>query len=125
MEGFCDSQGPMTGGAFVRVGPVQHLGFVEAEEALPEYDGHHICLYMTDEGFRRSFLEAERRGLVFVNPRPSFGNADTLEKALDEKQYRIKNMVDPSTGDLLHVLEHEIRSISHPAYPVGRNVSID
>ena len=46
----CNSHGPMTGGAFVRVGPVQHLGFVEAEEMLPEYDGHHICLYMTDKG---------------------------------------------------------------------------
>lgn len=44
-------------------------------------------------GFRRSFEEAERRGLVFVNPRRNFGKADTLEKALEEKQYRIKDLV--------------------------------
>lgn len=44
-------------------------------------------------GFYRSYLEAERRGLVFVNPRRNFGKADTLEKALEEKQFRIKNMV--------------------------------
>ncbi|CBJ27429.1 conserved unknown protein [Ectocarpus siliculosus] len=112
--------------AVVRVGPVQHLAFVEEEdEALlqQEYDGHHICVYLPEEGFRRSFEEAERRGLVFVNPRRNFGKADTLEKALEEKQYRIKDLVDPATGELLHVLEHEIRSISHPSYPVARDLS--
>lgn len=37
--------------AVVRVGPVQYLAFVEGEEALPEeYDGHHICVYLTEEG---------------------------------------------------------------------------
>ena len=49
-------------------------------------------------GFRRSFLEADKRGLVFVNPRPNYGRADTLESALEEKQFRVKNMVRPS-GD--------------------------
>lgn len=44
-------------------------------------------------GFHRSYLEAEQRGLVFVNPRRNFGKADTLEKALEEKQFRIKDMV--------------------------------
>lgn len=37
-------------GTVVRVGPVQRLAFVEGREALPEYDGHHICVYLTDEG---------------------------------------------------------------------------
>lgn len=38
-------------GAVVRVGPVQYLAFVEGEEPLPEeYDGHHICVYLTEEG---------------------------------------------------------------------------
>lgn len=37
-------------GAVVRVGPVQHLAFVEDEEELPEYDGHHICVYLSEEG---------------------------------------------------------------------------
>lgn len=39
--------------AVVRVGPVQHLAFVEEEdEALlqQEYDGHHICVYLPEEG---------------------------------------------------------------------------
>lgn len=43
----------MQTGAVVRVGPVQHLAFVEGEEAMPEeYDGHHICVYLTEEGGR-------------------------------------------------------------------------
>lgn len=37
-------------GVVVRVGPAQHLGFLEGDEALPEYDGHHICVYLSDEG---------------------------------------------------------------------------
>lgn len=32
--------------------------------------------------------------------------------------------VDPATGELLHVLEHEVRCVSHPSYPVGRYVSV-
>ena len=31
--------------------------------------------------------------------------------------------IDPATGEILHELEHEIRSISHPSYPVGRDLS--
>ncbi|CAN0211131.1 unnamed protein product, partial [Hapterophycus canaliculatus] len=83
--------------AVVRVGPVQHLAFVEEEDkalhAPAEYDGHHICVYLSEEGFRRSYAQAEGRGLVFVNPRRNFGRADTLEKALEEKQFRVKDMV--------------------------------
>lgn len=37
-------------GVLVRVGPTQHLGFLESGETLPEYDGHHICVYLGDEG---------------------------------------------------------------------------
>ncbi|CAM9145366.1 unnamed protein product [Scytosiphon promiscuus] len=87
--------------AVVRVGPVQHLEFIEEADAAlhapEEYDGHHICVYLSEEGFRRSYMEAERRGLVFVNPRRNFGKADTLEKALEEKQFRVKDMVEHST----------------------------
>eukprot|EP00904_Undaria_pinnatifida_P007651 jgi/Undpi1/4015/HiC_scaffold_16.g07383.m1 len=84
--------GTQASGAVVRVGPVQKLVFVEGPEALSEYDGHHICVYLTDEGFRRSFLEADKRGLIFINPRANYGKADTLEIALEEKQFRVKNL---------------------------------
>ncbi|CAM9209747.1 unnamed protein product [Choristocarpus tenellus] len=112
-------------GALVRTGPSQHLGFFEVEEgeeAPSSYDGHHVCLYLTEECFRSSFLELERMGLIFINPRRNFGRADTLEKALEERQYRVKDIVDPTSGELLHELEHEIRSTNHPSYPVGRIV---
>lgn len=55
--GGADSKAPAAAAAagagravVVRVGPVQHLAFVEGEGALPDYDGHHICLYLTEEG---------------------------------------------------------------------------
>ena len=189
----------------------------------------HLDSFRGRAGFYRSFVEAERRGLVFVNPRRNYGKADTLEKALEEKQFRIKDMVrrrrvfhlkmrscrvspaaagsavcpvcvlkstyieswqgchryttsrrmmhfcniaggvrlgifrtsqspplptistyvptsmpvlfhfrrflggagavggggqmDPETGERLHELEHEIRSVAHPSYPVGRDLS--
>eukprot|EP00904_Undaria_pinnatifida_P007652 jgi/Undpi1/4016/HiC_scaffold_16.g07384.m1 len=114
--------GTQASGVVVRVGPVQKLVFVEEPEAPPEYDGHHICVYLTDEGFRRSFLEADKRGLIFTNPPANYGETDTLEITLEEKQFRVKNLVDPATGELLHVLEHEIRCVLHPSYPVGRDV---
>lgn len=50
MQGDGGDGGTQAAGAVVRVGPVQHLAFVEGREALPEYDGHHICVYLTDEG---------------------------------------------------------------------------
>lgn len=47
-------------------------------------------------------MEADKRGLVFVNPRPNYGRADTLESALEEKQFRVKNMVRPVRRLLLN-----------------------
>lgn len=46
-------------------------------------------------GFKASFEEADRQGIVWINPVRSLSEADTLEKAQIEKQYRIKNMVSP------------------------------
>lgn len=50
MQGDGIDDGNQTAGTVVRVGPVQQLAFVEGEETLPEYDGHHICVYLSDEG---------------------------------------------------------------------------
>lgn len=48
---------------------------------------------MARAAFRQSFEVADRKGLVFVNPRRNYGKADTLDQALLEKQYRIKRIV--------------------------------
>ena len=86
--------------AVVTVGRAQQLFFREADEKLPDYDGHHLQLYLADfSGPHRFLLE---RGLI------------TEES--NQWQYRFKNIVDPTDGRLLHVLEHEIRSVTHPLY---------
>jgi hypothetical protein len=82
------------------VGPKQDLIFRETDRPLPDYDGHHIQIYIADfSGPHRRLLE---RGLV------------TEES--DQHQYRFNDIVDPASGKHLFTVEHEIRSMQHPLY---------
>ena len=86
--------------AWVQVGTKQHLIFLETDQKLPEYDQHHIQIYIADfSGPHRRLLE---RGLV------------TEES--DQHQYRFKDIVDPASSKHLFTIEHEIRSMQHPLY---------
>jgi hypothetical protein len=92
-----DEHGPH---ARASVGPKQDLVFRETDRPLPDYDGHHIQVYIADfSGPHRRLLE---RGLV------------TEES--DQHQYRFKDIVDPRSGKHLFTVEHEIRSLQHPLY---------
>ena len=86
--------------ARVSVGVGQTLHFDETREALPEYDGHHIQLYVVN--FSGPHRQLAERGLV------------TEES--NQHQYRFKEIVDPDSGKSLYTLEHEVRSITHPLY---------
>jgi hypothetical protein len=94
--------------AVVSTGPAQQLRFRETAHPLPEYDGHHVQVYVADfSGPHRRLLE---RGLV------------TEESS--EHQYRFRDIVDPAGGARLFTLEHEVRSLTHPLYArplVNRN----
>ena len=94
--------------AVISTGATQRLRFRETTRPLPEYDGHHIQVYITDfSGPHRRLLE---RGLI------------TEES--DEYQYRFRDLVDPADGRKLFTIEHEIRSLIHPLYArplVNRN----
>lgn len=82
------------------VGAQQNLIFRETDRPLPEYDGHHIQVYIADfSGPHRRLLE---RGLI------------TEES--DQHQYRFKDIVEPKSGEHLFTIEHEIRSMQHPLY---------
>lgn len=82
------------------VGAQQSLIFRETDGPLPDYDGHHIQVYIADfSGPHRRLLE---RGLI------------TEES--DQHQYRFKDIVDPKSGKPLFTIEHEIRSMQHPLY---------
>ena len=86
--------------AHVRVGPMQELVYREVDGALPDYDGHHIAIYIAN--FAGPHAELARRGLVFEES--------------DQWQYRFKELVDPDSGKPLFTLEHEVRSLTHPLH---------
>ena len=94
--------------AVVSTGAAQRLRFRETAQPLPEYDGHHVQVYIADfSGPHGRLLE---RGLV------------TEESS--EHQYRFRDIVDPASGKRLFTLEHEVRSLTHPLYArplVNRN----
>jgi hypothetical protein len=94
--------------AVVATGAAQSLRFRESARPLPEYDGHHVQVYVADfSGPHRRLLE---RALV------------TEESS--EHQYRFRDIVDPAGGTRLFTLEHEVRSLTHPLYArplVNRN----
>jgi len=94
--------------AVISTSAMQRLRFRETARPLPEYDGHHVQIYVTDfSGPHRRLLE---RGLI------------TEES--DEYQYRFRDLVDPADGRKLFTIEHEVRSLTHPLYArplVNRN----
>ena len=94
--------------ATVSTGDAQRLRFRETPQPLPEYDGHHVQVYIGD--FSGPHQRLARRGLV------------TEESS--EYQYRFRDIVDPASGKHLFTLEHEVRSLTHPLYArplVNRN----
>jgi hypothetical protein len=78
----------------------QKLLFRETADPITPYDGHHIQIYIADFSGPHRFLSV--RGLV------------TQES--NATQYRFCDIVDPATGKVLHKIEHEVRSLSHPLY---------
>jgi len=86
--------------AVVEVGRAQRLLFRETAEPLPDYDGHHIQVYVTDFSGPHRFLS--ERGLV--------------SEESDQYQYRFEQLIDPEGGRPLYTLEHEVRSLTHPLY---------
>jgi hypothetical protein len=94
--------------AVVSTGAAQRLRFRETALPLPQYDGHHIQVYIAN--FSRPHRRLRDRGLV------------TEESS--EHQYRFRDIVDPTGGQCLFTLEHEVRSLTHPLYArplVNRN----
>lgn len=86
------------GCAKVCVGRNQQLVFRDTSTKLPDYDGHHIAIYIANFSKAHAFLL--RHGLI-------------MEES-NAHQYRFKDIVEPATGKKLFQLEHEVRSLYHP-----------
>jgi hypothetical protein len=86
--------------ARVTVGSHQELVFRETADPIPDYDGHHMQIYIADFSGPHKWLR--ERGLV------------TEES--NWYQYRFQDIVDPDTGRVLFTIEHEVRSLRSPLY---------
>ncbi|XOV87662.1 MAG: VOC family protein [Pseudomonadota bacterium] len=89
----------------VSVGRHQTLRFAETRKKLPDYDGHHIAIYVAD--FSGPHSRLLQRGLI--------------SEESDQHQYRFQHLVDPDSNEKLFELEHEVRSLFHPMY--ARNLT--
>lgn len=87
------------GVASVEVGAGQQLVFRE-NDSVPEYDGHHIAIYIAN--FSGPFAYLEERGLI--------------TEGIRNHQFRFQDIVDPETGAAVFRLEHEVRSSRHPGF---------
>jgi len=99
------------GRAVVRIGKHQKLMFTETKTKQPEYDGHHIQVYISD--FSGPYKWLLERGLI------------TMET--DEAEWRFQWIVDPKDGRKLFQIEHEVRSMKHRLFNrplVNRNHGI-
>lgn len=86
--------------ARVQVGNRQELVFRETEGPIAPYEGYHIAIYIADFSGPHRMLAA--RGLVSEESNPY--------------QYRFNDIVDLDTGEVLFVVEHEVRSATHPMF---------
>src|SRR6185436_9523272 len=99
------------GRASVSVGRNQTLYFTETSTPLPEYDNHHIQVYIADFGSPYHWLK--ERGLI---------NMET-----DAEEWRFQWITDPKDGKKLFQIEHEVRSMKHRLFArplVNRNHAI-
>jgi hypothetical protein len=86
--------------ARVKMGKNQHLQFRETDRPQPEYDGHHVQMYITD--FSGPYRQLSQRGLIYSED--------------NQYQYRFRDIIDLASGKRLFTVEHEVRSATHPMY---------
>jgi len=86
--------------ARVQVGVKQYFLFRETDKPLPEYDSHHIQIYLAD--FAKPYRRLAELGLLTM---------DTLEH-----EYRFKDIVNLDSKQVVFTVEHEVRSMRHPLF---------
>ena len=84
--------------AKVTVGKNQHLLFRETDRSIPDYDEHHVQIYVVN----------------FSGPHRRLGERGLVNREDNQYQYRFRDIVDLDSGKLLFTIEHEVRSLTHP-----------
>ena len=130
----------------VPIGYEQRLEYVEQPDGAPplaEYDGHHgnrrgartpdppnsygtafirrtraplraVALYVNR--FEEIYERLAAGGLVWNNPRFPQLTYDTLDDARRHNEFRILEIVEPRSGEVIYTLEHEVRSLLHRGF---------
>jgi len=99
----------------VPIGAEQWLVFEEVSPGQSvHYDGHHVAIYVN--GFIEAYERAKEKGLLYNNPRFPQLTYDTVEQALQHSEFRVLDIRDPESGEVVHTLEHEVRALSHPGF---------
>jgi hypothetical protein len=86
--------------ARVQVGNSQYLLFRETDRPLPAFDEHHVQIYVAD----------------FSGPHRRLQARNLVSSEDNRYQYRFRDIVDLATSRHLFTIEHEVRSVTHPAY---------
>ena len=84
--------------AKVTVGKNQHLLFRETDKPIPDYDEHHVQIYVVN----------------FSGPHKRLGERGLVNREDNQYQYRFRDITDLDTGKHLFTIEHEVRSLTHP-----------
>ncbi len=99
------------GRATVSIGRNQRLIFSETAKPQPEYDNHHIQIYIAD----------------FAAPYHWLKQRDLISMETDANEWRFQWITDPKDGRKLFQIEHETRSMKHHLFGrplVNRNQGI-
>jgi hypothetical protein len=86
--------------AKVTVGRTQYLLFRETDKPLPDYDEHHVQIYVSS----------------FSGPHQRLGERGLVNREDNQYQYRFRDITDLDTGKHLFTIEHEVRSLTHPMF---------
>ena len=86
--------------ARVKAAKDQYLQFRETDRPQPDYDGHHVQIYITN----------------FSGPYRRLSGHNLIYSEDNQYQYRFRDIIDLASGRPLFTLEHEVRSATHPMY---------
>ena len=82
------------------IGKNQNLLFRETDKPLPDYDEHHVQIYVVN----------------FSGPHQRLGARGLVNREDNQYQYRFRDITDLDTGKHLFTIEHEVRCLTHPMF---------
>jgi hypothetical protein len=86
--------------ASITTGISQFIHFIETDKPQPDYDGHHVAIYIAD----------------FAGPYKKLIEHNLISRESDDYEWRFIDIIDLETKAVIFKIEHEVRSATHPLY---------